>query len=326
VAPVPLEAAQRQLNRMYMETGRSIEKQQERQNRAGAWSSEVSYDKRREREELEAYMDTLNNYDEKLFYTGCYVVLSAPSKQDLDADTTALISNAKGAGFEFEPAHYEQIDALNTALPIGCRFCKVMQAIFTRPLSGFTPFTVHELYQPGGIFYGRNQISKNVIIGDRKTLKNGNGFTLGVTGGGKSVDVKQEMIQVFLNTKDDIIVIDPQNEYRSVAERLGGTFVDFDAESDHHINPLDAGTLKYMDNRRTFIQDKTELMCGIFSQITDYGLGAQEKSIIGRVTNKIYENVGRRNFRSPTLADFYRMLGEEPEPQALDLQLSMELS
>lgn len=111
-------------------------------------------------------------------------------------------------------AKWEQIEAVNTALPTGMRAIAQMQPVFTQPLAAFTPFHVHELYEPGGLFYGVNQLSKNVLIGDRKKLRNGNGFVLGVTGGGKGMDIKQELMQVYLNTKDDILVIDPQNEYQ----------------------------------------------------------------------------------------------------------------
>ena len=82
-------------------------------------------------------------------------------------------------------AKWEQIEAVNTALPTGMRAIAQMQPVFTQPLAAFTPFHVHELYEPGGLFYGVNQLSKNVLIGDRKKLRNGNGFVLGVTGGGK---------------------------------------------------------------------------------------------------------------------------------------------
>jgi len=325
VAAIPQDVAKKHLSDLYLENARSIEKQQEERNKAGAWSSDVSYDKRRERDELENYMDIINNNDEKMFYTGIYAVIAASNMSDLESDVVAFQNTAEGEGFIFDPVYYQQIEAINTALPIGCRYCENMQAIFTQPLCALTPFIVHELYEPHGIFYGINQISKNVLVGNRKNLKNGNGFTLGVTGGGKSVDVKQELVQVFLGTQDDIIVIDPQNEYRSIAEYLSGEFIDFNAESNHHINPLDADTMNYMDSTRTFLQDKTELMCSIFSQITDYGVEAQEKSIIGRVTNKVYEHLGERGFRSPTLVDFYNGLKEEPEVQARQLSLAMEL-
>ena len=175
----------------------------------------------------------------------------------------AFCAAAEGDGFSFWPARWEQLAVINTALPVGGRYCDVMAPVFTQPLSAITPFIVSELYQPGGIFYGINQVSKNVLIGNRKKLKNGNGFVLGVTGAGKGMDTKQEIVQVFLNTTDDIIVIDPQNEYKILADYLGGQFVDFGSDTGHYLNPLDINTLKYMDTNRTFRSDKTELMLGM---------------------------------------------------------------
>lgn len=324
VAAIPTEVARKRLMDLYMQNGRAIEKQQEVRNKAMAWSSDISYDRRREREELESYMDILNENDEKMYYLGIYAVISAESKKKLENDVVAFLAAAEGDGFSFQPARWEQLEVLNTALPVGGRYCDVMAPVFTQPLCAITPFIVSELYQPGGVFYGINQVSKNVLIGNRKKLKNGNGFVLGVTGSGKGMDTKQEMVQVFLNTEDDILVIDPQNEYKIIADYLGGQFIDFGAETGHYINPLDMDTLKYMDTGNTFRADKTELMLGIFSQIMPI-ITAQEKSIIGRCVDKVYSGIGKRGFEVPTLVEFHNALKEMPEIQAHELALALEL-
>ena len=211
--PVPKAAAMKRLMDLYMQNGRAIEKQQETRRKAGAWASDITYERRRERDELENYMDIVNENDEKLFYVGIYVTLSARSKQELENHVMSFCSIAEGEGFYFQPAYWQQLDALDTALPTGARFCSMMHPLFTQALAAFTPFIVHEIYQPGGFFYGINRISKNVIIANRKLLKNGNGFILGITGSGKSALTKEEILQIFYGTKDDLIIIDPQNEY-----------------------------------------------------------------------------------------------------------------
>ena len=199
-----------------------------------------------------------------------------------------------------------------------------MAPVFTQPLSAITPFIVSELYQPGGIFYGINQVSKNVLIGNRKKLKNGNGFVLGVTGAGKGMDTKQEIVQVFLNTTDDIIVIDPQNEYKILADYLAGSSLILDRIPDIILNPLDINTLKYMDTNRTFRSDKTELMLGIYSQIMPI-VTAQEKSIIGRCVDQVYAGIDHPGFQAPTFVEYYQALKAMPEPQAHELALALEL-
>lgn len=327
VTAIPDDVARKRLTDLYMQNGRAIEKQQQIRNNARAWSSDITYERRREREELESYMDILNDNDEKMFYVGVYAVLSAKSRAQLEHDCVSFLSSAEGEGFSFVPARYEQIEAVNTALPTGARFLTVMQPVFTQPLSAFTPFNVHELYDRGGIFYGINQLSKNVLIGDRKKLRNGNGFILGVTGGGKGMDAKQEMMQVYLKGTDDIIIIDPQNEYKDIAECLGEQFIDFSAESRHYINPLDTDTLAYLPSVKAFIADKTELMLSMFSQLSDREITAQDKSLIGRCVNRIYEPLqsGMKMRTSPTLADFYDVMGNQPEPQAYQLRFALEL-
>ena len=324
VEAIPTDVARKRLMDLYMQNGRAIEKQQETRNKAMAWSSDITYDRRREREELESYMDILNENDEKMYYLGLYAIISADSKKQLENDVVAFCAAAEGDGFSFWPARWEQLAVINTALPVGGRYCDVMAPVFTQPLSAITPFIVSELYQPGGIFYGINQVSKNVLIGNRKKLKNGNGFVLGVTGAGKGMDTKQEIVQVFLNTTDDIIVIDPQNEYKILADYLGGQFVDFGSDTGHYLNPLDINTLKYMDTNRTFRSDKTELMLGIYSQIMPI-VTAQEKSIIGRCVDQVYAGIDHPGFQAPTFVEYYQALKAMPEPQAHELALALEL-
>lgn len=323
VAAIPQDVTRKRLTDLYMQNERIIEKQQETRNKAQAWSSDVTYERRRQRDELENYLDIMNENDEKMFYVGLYAIMIAHSKAELENDIVSFCSIAEGEGLHFLPARWQQLDVLNTALPIGVRFCSVMYPLFTQPLCAITPFVVHELYHPEGVFYGINQVSKNVLVGSRKKLKNGNGFTLGVTGGGKGMDTKQEMIQVMLQTKDSIIVIDPQNEYRDIAEYTQSQFIDFGAGSGHYINPLDAGNRAYMESERAFLMDKTELMLGIFSQIMEDEISAQDKSIIGRCVRQVYEEAGKR--KSPTLADFYHVMERQPEVQAQEMKLALEL-
>ncbi len=325
VSPVPQDATRKRLMDLYMQNERVIEKQQEARNKARAWSSTITYERRREKEELENYLDILNDNNEKMYYLGLYAILTADSKTELENAVTSFCSIAQGEGFQFIPARWQQIDTVNTALPIGVRFMDVMYPVFTQPLCAITPFVVHELFQPGGSFYGINQVSKNVLIGDRKKLTNGNGFCLGVPGGGKGMATKQEIVQVFLNTEDDIIIIDPQNEYRDIAAYLTGQFIDFGAESGHNLNPLDTETLEYMETKRAFLADKTDLMVSIFSRILDDEVKAQDKSIIGRCTRKVYEHVGEKGTKAPTLVDLYEAIEQEPETQAQELLLALEL-
>lgn len=331
VAPVPHDVAKKRLIDLYMQTGRAIEKQQEARNRAMAWSSPISYDKRKEQEELTEYLDILNENDEKLFYVGLYAVISADSKAELENDVVAFCSTAEGEGFRFEPAYWEQMAVVNTALPVGCRHVNYMFPLFTQPLAALTPFITHELMEKDGIFYGINQISKNVLSGNRKGLMNGNGFILGSTGSGKGFETKNEIIQVYMRyPSDDIIVIDPQNEYRGITEYLLGQYVDFGAEAGQYINPLDTDTFEYMESKKSFLQDKSELLLGIFSQILEGGISAQDKSILIRCLTEIYGRMpepGKKagKYRPPTLLELHDALASQAERRSRELALALEL-
>jgi len=150
-------------------------------------------------------------------------------------------------------------------------------------------------------------------------------MVIGDPGGGKGVNMKVEISQILRGTKDDVIIIDPQQEYKVIAAVLGGQFIDFSSGSGHHINPLDMENRKYMESWDTFLMDKTELMLGIFSQIMKEELSAQDKSIIGRCVRELYGKEDKWKKQSPTLQDFYEVMERQPEAQAKDLLLALEL-
>lgn len=331
VAPIPTEVAIKRLYDLYMANGRSIEKQQEQRNKARAYSSDISYEKRKEREEIESYMDLMTENDEKLFYSGGYIVVAGRTMEELEAHALALTTSASNFSVRLEPVWWDQMNAYNTALPIGTRFCDIMRPVFTQPLCAFVPFNVKELYHEGGVFYGINQISKNILVGDRMRLLNPHGFVLGGSGAGKGMDVKAEMSQVILRGKDDVIVIDPQNEYVPLAKGFKGQFIDVSASSDNAINPMDIGTRTNFSSDDAFISDKTELMLGIAEQILLHEITMGQKSLVGRCTKLVYEDYFRREretkkkLPSPTMKDFYAALKQQPEEEAKDLKLAFEL-
>ncbi len=327
VAWVPRDVQRKTVNERYMENERAIEKQQESHNRNQAWSTDITLDRRMAKEELERVQDIVINRDENMFYVALYAVISADSLRELERSVTAFSSTADGLGLSFRPARWNQLDALNTALPTGARFATHMYPMLIQPIAALAPFIVHELNDPDGLFYGINQISKNTLIGNRKLLINPHGFILGKTGGGKGFATKLELLQILLKYEDDVLLIDPQNEYEGFAKEFRGQFIDFGSESDHNLNPLDTENYKYSSGRTAFLRDKTDLMLGIFGQICAQDLTAQQKSIIGRITQSLYKGLDLEDpkIEPPTLVDFYDRLGEEDEYQAQDLQLALEL-
>lgn len=195
-------------------------------------------------------------------------MMVADTKEELESITETVETIGKRNSVVIDTHYLKQREALNTALPIGVRQVETMRTMLTQSLAVLMPFNVQELNDEGGNYYGINQISKNVNVGNRKKLINGNGFIFGVPGSGKSFFAKQEMGNVFLGTNDDVIVVDPMNEYFDIAATYGGTVVNLSAYTKNYLNPLEAD-LTHMNEKgiRDVIADKSEFMLGLCDQL-----------------------------------------------------------
>lgn len=326
VAPIPDAVSKRKLLDKYLQVGVSIDNVKERQIKAGAYAAEIPYTLAKQREEIKANIDLMDENDERIFYLGLYITITASSMAELEERVLDLNTRARNYSFELEPAMWRQMEALHTVLPLGTRFCNHMRPIFTQPLCAFVPFCVSELNDRGGLYYGVNEISHNIVIGDRKRLQNPHGFVLGASGAGKGYEVKSEMSQVVLKGADDVIVIDPQNEYAPLAEALGGQYIDVSPLSGDHINPLDVDTLENYRNREAFVADKSELLLAIAEQILEDGIEIGQKSIVARCVRIVYDDYfSKKDALPPTMDDFYRVLNTQQEKEARDLRLAFEL-
>lgn len=221
----------------------------------------------------------------------------------------------------------KQRESLNTALPIGVRQVETMRTMLTQSLAVLMPFNVQELNDKQGCYYGINQVSKNINIGNRKKLINGNGFVFGVPGSGKSFFCKMEMGNVFLSGNDEIIVIDPMNEYFDIAETYGGTVVNMSTYTDNYVNPLDMDVWSLdLNDSKGMIREKGEFMLGLCEQCMGESLNSRQKSIIDRCVRKLYIEIARsREKYVPIMSDFYEILMNQPEDEAKDIALSLEL-
>ena len=188
------------------------------------------------------------------------------------------------------------------------------------------PFHTQEIMQPGGIYYGQNAVSKNMLVADRRKLLNGNSFRLGVSGSGKSFSAKEEIVDLALSTEDDILILDPESEFASLVEALNGEVIRISATSDTHLNALDMDSA-YGNDRNPLIE-KSEFILSLFEQLVGAGnLSAKEKSILDRCTADVYRDYMRGGYQGqvPTLKDLYRQLMLQPEEEARGLALSSEL-
>ena len=325
VVPIPKDMTTKVLQKKYLGIESDIIKQQRVRNKNNDFSSEISYAKRIEKKEIEQIMDDVRENDQCMFYVAVTILLVAENKDELESMTESVVTIGKRNSVTIDTHYLKQREALNTALPIGVRQVETMRTMLTQSLAVLLPFNVQELNDEGGNYYGINQISKNVNVGNRKKLLNGNGFIFGVPGSGKSFFAKQEMGNVFLNTGDDVIVIDPMNEYFDIAGTFGGAIVNLSAYTKNYVNPLEADLSQVNEKGiRDVIADKSEFMLGLCDQLLGSALNQKHHSIIDRCVKDLYFDAWR-NHKVPLMSDFYHILKSQAETEAQELALCLEL-
>ena len=326
VIPVPTDEAVREMQNRLLGVETNVTNWQRRQNSNNNFSAVVPYDLEQQRKETREMLDDLTTRDQRMMFAVVTLVHLADSLKELDADTETLQSIARKHLCQLGTLNWQQADGLLTALPFGLRRIDALRTLTTEALAVLMPFRAQEIRDQGGVYYGQNVISKNLIIANRKELLNGNGFVLGVSGSGKSFTAKREMVNLALSTEDDIIVVDPESEYRPLIEGLGGEVINISATSSNHINALDMEQ-GYGDGENPVVL-KSEFLLSLCEQLVGSGqLSAKEKSIIDRCTAQVYHDYIRSGYRGnvPTLQDFHAQLLNQPEPEARDVALAIEL-
>ena len=333
VIPVPTDEAVREMQNRLLGVETNVTNWQRRQNSNNNFSAIVPYDLEQQRQEVREMLDDLTTRDQRMLFALVTLVHLADSKEQLDSDTETLQSIARQNLCQLSSLHYQQADGLITALPLGLRRIDALRTLTTEALAVLMPFKAQEIRHKDGLYYGQNAISKNLILANRWELLNGNGFNLGVSGSGKSLSAKREMIQLALAAEngdggapDDIIVIDPESEYRPLIEGLGGEVIEVSATSPNHINAMDMEQ-GYGDGENPVVL-KSEFLLSLCEQLVgSYKLNAREKSIIDRCTANVYRYYLQGNYQgqAPTLQDFHAELLKQPEPEARDVALAMEL-
>ena len=326
IIPVPTDEAVRELQSRLLGVETNVTNWQRRQNSNNNFSAVVPYDLEQQRKETREMLDDLTTRDQRMLFAVVTLVHLADSKEELDSDTEALQSTARKHLCQLATLNWQQADGLVTALPLGLRRIDALRTLTTEALAVLMPFKAQEIRHQGGVYYGQNTISKNLILANRKELLNGNGFVLGVSGSGKSFTAKREMVGLALSTEDDIIVIDPESEYRPLIEGLGGEVVSISATSPNHINAMDMEQ-GYGDGENPVVL-KSEFILSLCEQLMGAGkLSAKEKSIIDRCTALCYHTYIQNGCEGtvPTLRDFHAELLRQPETEAKDVALAIEL-
>ncbi len=327
IIPIPMDEAIREVENRRLGVETNITNWQRRQNNNNNFSAVIPYDLEQQRKESKEFLDDLTTRDQRMFVCVITMVHTAKTLEQLNLDTESLLSTARKHLCQLAVLKYQQMDGLNTVLPYGVRKINTLRTLTTESLAVFTPFRVQEINHENGIYYGLNVISKNMIIADRRQLLNGNSFILGVSGSGKSFTAKNEIVSIALRDPTaDIIIVDPEREESRLVKALGGEVIHISATSENHINAMDLNS-EYGDGANPVIL-KSEFILSLCEHLMgEKSLGPKEKSIIDRCTAKVYRVYQQGNYQGvpPTLQDFREELLKQPEEEAKQIALAIEL-
>ncbi|MBQ9719605.1 MAG: conjugal transfer protein TraE, partial [Oscillospiraceae bacterium] len=278
--------------------------------------------------EARTLLEDLQSRNERMFLVTVLVMNMAGNKSKLENNVFQASGVAQKYNCALRRLDYQQEQGFVSSLPLGLNQINIQRGLTTSSTAIFVPFTTQELFMGGeALYYGLNALSNNLIMADRKKLKNPNGLILGTPGSGKSFSAKREITNAFLITTDDIAIIDPEDEYSPLVRRLGGQVIDISPTSDQYINPMDL-TLNYSEDdnpltlKSDFILSLMELIVG-----GKAGLEPVEKTIIDRCVHMVYREYLQdpRPEKMPVLGDLHALLSQQPEPEAQRLATALEI-
>ena len=279
--------------------------------------------------EAKKLLQDLQSRNERMFLVTFLVLNTADNPRQLDNNVFQASSIAQKYNCQLTRLDFQQEEGLMSALPLGLNQIEIQRGLTTSSTAIFVPFTTQELFQNGkeALYYGINALSNNLIMVDRKLLKNPNGLILGTPGSGKSFSAKREIANCFLFTNDDIIICDPEAEYAPLVERLHGQVIKISPTSTNYINPMDLN-LDYSDDesplslKSDFILSLCELIVG-----GKEGLQPVQKTIIDRCVRLVYQTYlnDPRPENMPILENLYNLLRTQEEKEAQYIATALEI-
>ena len=277
---------------------------------------------------IQSLDEDLQSRNERMFLVTVLFLNTAKTRQDLENAVFQTAGIAQKFNCVLRRLDYLQEEGLMSSVPLGINLVPITRALTTTATAIFVPFTTQELFMPGeSLYYGLNALSNNMIMVDRKKLKNPNGLILGTPGAGKSFSAKREITNAFFVTEDDIIIGDPEGEYYPLVHALGGQVIHISPTSHDYINPMDIN-LDYSDDdnplgfKSDFILSLCELIMG-----SRNGIEAEEKSVIDRCLPIVYQKylLDPVPENMPTLGDLYSTLRAQKEDQAQRIATALEI-
>lgn len=324
IIPIPTDEAVREVENRLLGVETNITNWQRRQNSNNNFSAVVPYDMEQQRKESKEFLDDLTTRDQRMMFAVITMVHTADTKEQLDSDTEAILSTARKHMCQMATLKYQQFDGLNTVLPIGVRKINAFRTLTTESLAVFMPFKVQEIMDKGGVYYGQNAISNNLILCNKANLLNQSAWLLGVPGSGKSFCAKGIMVPIMLNSDDEVLICDPEGEYAPMVEALmkdESAIIRVAAGGKDRLNAMYMVD-GYGENDPIIV--KSQFIMSLIEQIDSKGIGPQQKSIIDRCTRAVYREAEQSGI-VPTLSTLRDKLLQQPEPEAKQIALSMEL-
>ncbi len=323
IVPIPTDEAVREVERRLLAVETNIDRRLSRQRKNNNFSAEIPYDMELQRKEAKEFLYDLTTRDQRMMLVVITMVITANSKEELDNETEALKNIAQNRMCQIATLNYQQMDGLKTVLPIGVRKINAFRTLTTESLAVFMPFKVQEIQDKGGMYYGQNAISNNLILCNKEYLLNQSSMLLGVPGAGKSFLTKQQIANLLLSTKDEIMICDPENEYGPLVKALcpDAAVISLEAGGRDKLNAM------YMVDgygESDPIVVKSQFIMSLIEQIDKKGVGPQHKSIIDRCVAAVYKEAKESGY-TPTLSTLRLKLLEQPESQAKDIALALEL-
>ena len=329
IQSVDQTAAIKTIKRIITELDRSKIEEQKKAVRSGYDMDIIPSDLATYGKDAKSLLKELQSQNERMFMVTFLVLNTGRTEQELENNVFQAQSIAQKHNCNLRRLDFQQESGLMSSLPLAQNLIEIRRGLTTSSTAIFVPFTTQELFQNGGetLYYGLNALSNNLIMVDRKKLKNPNGLILGTPGSGKSFSAKREITNAFLVTDDDIIICDPEAEYAALVHKFNGQVVKISSSSTNYINPMDIN-LNYSEDdnpvalKADFILSLCELIMG-----SKDGLQPIEKTVIDRCVHQIYQryfdNPAPENM--PILEDLYDALLKQDEKEAHHVATALEI-
>ena len=329
VQSVDQTAAIKTIKHTITELDRSKIEEQKKAVRSGYDMDIIPSDLATYGKDAKALLKELQSQNERMFMMTMLVMNTGRTEQELETNVFQAQSLAQKHNCNLRRLDFQQENALMSSLPLAYNQIDIHRGLTTSSTAIFVPFTTQELFQTGeeALYYGLNALSNNLIMVDRKKLKNPNGLILGTPGSGKSFSAKREITNAFLVTDDDVIICDPESEYSPLVNKLNGQCIVISPSSSQYINPMDINSnYSEEDNPVALKADFILSLCELIVGGKD-GLQPVEKTVIDRCVHQIYQNYFNdpKPENMPILEDLYNALLEQEEKEARHVATALEI-